>query len=83
MATSIVSVKIPPKLLEAAERHAKKAGLPVSTWIRGLVEEKTGVHVELPQGFAAMPKQARQEAGAKGTQTKRNRKAQSAEPNES
>ncbi len=57
-----VTVRLAQSVRAAAERKASQADLSLGEWIRKLVVEATGVHYEHKQGYAAMPKKARQAA---------------------
>lgn len=59
-----ITIRLDLKLKAAAEKMAGKT--PIGTWIRGLIEEKTGVVVPMPQGFAAMSKKEKSRIASQG-----------------
>lgn len=45
-----VTIRLPKRLHDAARKSAAAAGVEISEWIRRLVEEATGIKVEVKEG---------------------------------
>jgi hypothetical protein len=65
-----ITIRLDPKLKAAAEKMA--GSTPLGTWARSLIEEKTGVVVPMPQGFAALSKKEQAKIAAKGGKARGN-----------
>lgn len=54
-----LNFRLPPELLKAAEQMAEKEGMNVGAWVRKLMEEVTGVSIEVKKGLAGADEKTR------------------------
>jgi hypothetical protein len=66
MESERITIRIPAPLMRASEKKAAAAGMSVGEWARMLMEDATGVKVEIRQGTATMTKRKLKEVSRAG-----------------
>jgi hypothetical protein len=74
-----INFRVPPELLAEATRLAEAEGLSVGEWTRKLVEEATGMTVEVKMGLAGASERTRKRVQRLGVKAIKDRLKEAAD----